>query len=101
VPMSKVINAEEIQRELVRCREKRDQLIDQIHSLEQQIWPLQDESPQDSINWLSSPNVFTSRTPRDTVRPALSIVPFPQISVVHAASLARCVKPRAVRNFVP
>jgi uncharacterized coiled-coil DUF342 family protein len=43
MPMSKVINAEEIQRELVRCREKRDQLIDQIHSLEQQIWPLQDE----------------------------------------------------------
>jgi hypothetical protein len=43
MPMSKAINAEEIQRELVRCRKKRDQLIDQIHSLEQQIWPLQDE----------------------------------------------------------
>jgi hypothetical protein len=43
MPMSKAINAEEIQRELVQCRKKRDQLIDQIHSLERQIWPLQDE----------------------------------------------------------
>jgi chromosome segregation ATPase len=41
--MSKAIDAEEIQRELVRCRKKRDQLIDQIHFLERQIWPLQAE----------------------------------------------------------
>jgi septal ring factor EnvC (AmiA/AmiB activator) len=43
MPMSKAINAEDIQRELALCRKKRDQLIDQIHSLERQIWPLQDE----------------------------------------------------------
>jgi hypothetical protein len=27
----------------MQCRKKRDQLIDQIHFLERQIWPLQDE----------------------------------------------------------